>query len=483
MATWDQVFWNILHHGAPLSTPNAPFIPQNMFGFHFSPVVLLLLPFYALWPHVELLQIVQSLCFGFAGMALFYALKAAGAKEWEAWAGCALYWFNPFVLSAAIWDFHEIAFATLFIAIALWGLCAKRFAIMLSALILLLLTKEHYGLSVAGFGFLWGWRHRDWRRGALLIVSGIVTLTILLAWVIPTLHGGTHFMWTHSGTSDRYSWMSEPWPKPLHTLWHLWFENADDNIPGLINLLLLLMSGYVSVPGLLYVILLLTSGLLLPLAGLFYLAPAGADIFANLLSFNYVPRSIVAYHSAAIIPVVVIAAYQGYSWLTQKCVIRKSVLAGGTLIMIIPLFNLALLPFTFWELNHIQLSPDRTAIAHIHDLLPPGDISVQSNVGVFFSAREAIYPFPYGIKQSSAVILHLANPFSAPSWKYSDQPYGEPAFQYFPHLRTFMRQPGWYIAYWQPPWLVMKRGAARRDERTMRTDIMQHIDRLDTIPN
>jgi uncharacterized membrane protein len=53
---FDQLFWNILRHGTPITTATLPFTPQHWFGFHFSPLLFALVPFYSMWPHLETLQ-------------------------------------------------------------------------------------------------------------------------------------------------------------------------------------------------------------------------------------------------------------------------------------------------------------------------------------------------------------------------------------------------------------------------------------------
>ena len=451
---FSQFLWNAAHHTTPLFTMAPPKIYTNWLGFHFSPVLYLLLPFYAIWPHLELLQITQSLCFGFTGVILFHALQAAGAKAREAWIGSALFWFNPFVVSAAVWDFHEIAFATLFITIALWALCAKRFTAFILALILLLFTKEQYGLSVVGFGFLWGWRHREWKRAMAVMMCGITFMAALFGLIMPTL-GGNHSMMAHSGTVvDRYSWLGDPWPRKLQVLNFLLFERTHNS------------------PGIVYICVLLMSTLMLPLAAPFYLAPAGADLFANLLATNSMPRSMGAYHSAAMIPVMLLAAYQGYRVFEARSPLRKDLWQFAMMSMGV-MISLAgfIIPLCTWEISGIKLSYDRAIIEHIKTLLPEGAITAQNNIGPFFAQRPVIYFFPHHTQESAAVILYLVNPFTSSTQDKSNIVYGEPASSYFAHVFAIMQDPHWHIAYWQAPWLVMT-----RDDKVVSQDIRDDIE-------
>jgi len=453
----DQVLWNFIHHNTLVTTLYGT-TPQNWFGFHFSPVLLLLAPFYTLWPHLELLQLAQSACFAVTGLALFYALKAAGANNKEAWVGSILYWINPFVLSAAIWDFHEICFAAFFIGVALWALCAKRFTIMLFALTLLLLCKEHYGLSIAGFGLLWGVRYHEWKRACIVIGLGLAVLFLILFIIMPALHGGTHFMFVHDGGAmDRYSWMHTPWPERIATLYHLLCEQTRQNISGIA-----------------YIFSLLLSSLLLPLAAIFYIAPAGADLLANLLSSNASQRSILLYHSATIIPIFLVAAHQGYTKFGRN--IRKKLLwiSIACLSFITCTF---VLPLSFSIVNQtIQLSTEEDIHTHIRSLLSSNSVSAQTNIGMFFSQRTDLYPFPEGADKADAAILYLTSiPLSLSPLDKPETPYHISAQNYLLHVRTLLHNPDMHITYWQKPWLVIMRGKPEHNEDAIKGDILRYL--------
>jgi uncharacterized membrane protein len=460
IGVFNQIQWNLLHHGSMITTATVPFTAQHWLGYHFSPILLLLTPLYALWPVPELFQAVQSLLFAGTGMVLYYALQAAGAKPREAWAGSLLYWLNPYVLSAAIWDFHEIAFSIFLIALALWALCAQRFGAMLAALALLMLTKEHYGLSVAGFGFVWGIRYRDWKRGGALMAIGLAACVLVLAVIMPAFNGGVHPMMDASLNQNRYGWLANAGRNPLQALHNV-----------------LLGFGSNDIPGLLYLFGLLCGGLLLPLAAPLYLACGAGDILANLLSSSPFPRHMDAYHSAAIIPVVVIAAYHGYRRICETGWIRPERLHGALLALafVFPCLFIDY-PFTFWELSAPVLAADRQSIAQIERLLPPGRICAQINVGVFFSGRDFITPYPYGLDNAQAVVLRIANPYSPQSLGHFDNPYRGTMAQFAQSLRGLMQQPGWHITYWHAPWLVMERSPATQEESGIRREIVQQID-------
>lgn len=445
---FDQLLWNLQHSGAPVTTATLPFTSQHWLGFHFSPLLFALLPFYALWPHMELFQVVQSLCFGLAGIPLFFAITSLGASRVGAWAFTLLYWASPLVLSAAIWDFHEIAFSTLFIAMALHALCAKRFAYLLMSLFLLLLTKEHYGVTVTGFGFLWGWHHRDWKRGTLLMILGVAATYCVLKIIMPHFSGGAHPMFSDEGNViSRYGWLAAPWAEKFQRFFGLFFGDGTPQVTGLLHIFLLLLSG-----------------LLLPLLAPLYLAPAAADMLANLLSSNPMPRHIASYHAAACIPVIMLAAAQGYMLTVQKLPrIRKPLIAAAALLaLVMPVTGVTALPFSIWELSAISLKQDSRQ-NDVVVLLQDAPVSAQANIGMFFSQREAIYPFPHMLDRSNFVVLYLKHPFADVTRSNFNIPYGTDTDEFVKDVSTLLASNAWGIIYWDAPWLVLKRGATIND--------------------
>jgi uncharacterized membrane protein len=58
------------------------------------------------------------------------------------------------VVAGALFDFHEVAFAPLFVALALWALLSRNFMLYSVSIVLLLLVKEDMALVAAGMGLL-----------------------------------------------------------------------------------------------------------------------------------------------------------------------------------------------------------------------------------------------------------------------------------------------------------------------------------------
>jgi hypothetical protein len=228
--------------------------------------------------------------------------------------------------------------------------------------------------------------------------------------------------------------------------------------------------GVLAIQGVTYlVILVITTGGTAVLAPAF-LAPGLADLAANLLSINPMPKTFGAYHSVALVPLFVIAAAAGSVRLAKPSVpIRLGLLP--TLVLLY-MFLPASVPGSrnFWQITTLQLRP-APSIAEIRALLPPHvSVSAQANVGALFSQRLRLYRFPDRWDTADAVVLHIAMPFEPPTYHPFSNPY-EPREMdsVFSAMERVLADPAFGLRYWQDNWLVAVRGtqdtASRQEPR------------------
>jgi hypothetical protein len=366
-----------------------------------------------------------------------------------------LYLLNPFVVSAGVWDFHEKSFAVLAIALGYYAVVEKRRTTFVLSMLVLLLCREHYGVAVAGFGALWIVTHGYERHAVAATCIGVSTAALAILVIMPALHpAGAHpMLGGETGTQlDRYGWMALPASTVFATLAGLAAQGVT----------------YLAV-------LLVTTGGTALLAPAF-LIPGIADLAANLLSVNPMPRSLTAYHSMALVPVFVIAAAQGSLSLAKRGLPLRLAVAPALLLV----YQLAPAPIPGsrnpWQITTLQLRPD-PAIAEIRDRLTDMAVSAQANVGSFFSQRRHVYRFPAGLEGSDAVVLHLEFPFDPPRYAPFSNPYDPSEMpRVFQAMGTVINGPEFGLRYWENNWLVAVRGAEdtvdRNGPRTRLADLI-----------
>src|SRR5579885_3248350 len=90
-----QVLYNLTHGNGLTTTIAPPYVPQPWLAVHFSPILYLLAPLYALLPCAVTLLALHCFCIAAAAWPLFCALRLAGCSDTQACALAVLYLINP----------------------------------------------------------------------------------------------------------------------------------------------------------------------------------------------------------------------------------------------------------------------------------------------------------------------------------------------------------------------------------------------------
>lgn len=445
----DQAIWTFVHLGRPVHSLTFPDVPFNWLGLHFSPLVLLLLgPLYLLPASPFLLQGAQVALAVSAAVPVYLAGRRVDLSIRQAQAIALLMLLHPFTTNGATWDFHEVAFAMPLFGWGMYAIVARRFGVLCASGAALFLVKEHYGLAVAALGILWAIRNREPRRGLVLAAFGLAGLAVVVGILMPHLSpAGAHIM-TIAHESDRglerYGWLRLPIGVAIEV--------------GVRGILLDLRTWVF-----LGVILLSFWGLS-PRGGLFLLAGL-ADVAASLLTINPMPRSLFSYHPLPLAPVLAMSAAAGLARFAPEARPRQLGMAAVLSLTLAWVFFPAPLPGAAdpWELAHarqgLAVPPQPAAMARL--LNPEASVSVQSNIGYFFSRRAALYNFPARLADADAVALHLDYPFDSFATTVFGIPFdGE---RYVAGVRDVLADGAFHPAYHDDGWVLFLRGDASLD--------------------
>jgi uncharacterized membrane protein len=179
----------------------------SLLGDHFSPILAVLAPLYWIHSSPLMLLLAQAVLFALAIPPLWVFTRRAfggGPKAVAAaYLVCAAYAMSWPIASALAFNFHEVAFAPVLMAIVLERLQAGRLRTALIAAVVLLLVKEDMGLFLAGIGFYLAVTHPRLHRRQRLIGAGLVVIGVLYTWVasdviIPAMGGKANYYWGYS---------------------------------------------------------------------------------------------------------------------------------------------------------------------------------------------------------------------------------------------------------------------------------------------
>lgn len=193
LAIFSQAARSYAERGYPLADVKAP--DFNLFGDHFSPVVALFGPLWALAPSPVTLLVAQALLLGAStGVVLATAVRHLGRQGGVA-AGLA-YGLSFGLVEAADFDVHEVAFAAPLLALAGSAYLRRDWRASCLWAAPLLLVKEDQGATVAMIGVVLAMAGaRRW--GAGLAVLGAGTAVVVLLIVIPGVNeGGGYDYWS-----------------------------------------------------------------------------------------------------------------------------------------------------------------------------------------------------------------------------------------------------------------------------------------------
>lgn len=484
LGTFDQAVWGTLHGNFFLNTHNIFNVPINYFGIHFRPILLIFLPFYALSPKPEWMILSQSLALSLTAWPIYLLAKQVIKSETIAFFWGLIYLINPFVMSVPPWIFRPISLAVPFIALAFLAVEKSNFRLLMLSCFLIVLCKEHFGIMVMGFGFLWGIRNKEWKQGISLVSFGAIYTILILGVIMPSLSPtGEHVMLSKGlGQVSRYSWLGSSLKEVFHTL--------------LFHPIFVIKTAMLDMGGGKYLLLLLIFLCGFPLVAPEFILPALADLSANMLSANPMPRSIIAYHSVCLVPIIIVAAVYGLKrisrW-TKKFSAKEwssflliSSLVGGYYFFPLPL----LCTRNYWKPAHLINLPDPFIVKIRSVIGEEASVSAQANVGSHFTQRREIYRFPNQVGKVDVIILRLESPTkninnlpvqiknnrkdiigSLDSHLQMDRT------EYIAAIEHLLHGNKYDVLLWKDPWLVMNRSKQNKDPKQVR-EIEQKLNQL-----
>ena len=186
---FSQMFSSMKETGLPLTTLERDGLLSH-FCVHVSPIWYLLLPFYALVPRPETLEILQAVVLASAVIPLWKLGKHHGLSAPARFFLCAALLFYPALTGGTNYDIHENCFLTPLLLWLFYGLDQRRTKITVLAAALTLLVKEDAAVYVAVIG-LWEMlrslvREKDrygLRLGAGLFLGALLWFLGVTAWL------------------------------------------------------------------------------------------------------------------------------------------------------------------------------------------------------------------------------------------------------------------------------------------------------------
>lgn len=192
---FNQVFWNNLHgrwfesslsstESSLVMQGDVPDVAYRRLGQHFTPALLLWLPFYAVFPSPAGLSVLQVTLVTIAGFVLYALARHYHPPQLSAWITASFYGATA-VISPTVANFHDICQIPLYIFGLLLALEKRIWWLVGLFTILTLAVREDSGVILFGLGFYFIVSRRFPRFGTALCSLSLAYMLLLTNVVMP----------------------------------------------------------------------------------------------------------------------------------------------------------------------------------------------------------------------------------------------------------------------------------------------------------
>ena len=162
----------------------------NLFGIHFSPILLVIFPFYLLYTAPPTLLVIQTFALALGALPLYLlALKKLKSEKW-ALVLAILYLLNPALQGVNWYDFHPEAFLPMLLLFSIYFFETKKTKLYLASVILTLFCIEFAALLLVFLAVYFILSLKPWKRDQLDVSKlkfAAVTILLSFVWLIVSI--------------------------------------------------------------------------------------------------------------------------------------------------------------------------------------------------------------------------------------------------------------------------------------------------------
>jgi len=182
LGIFNQAFWSTVH-GRFFYYTVEPWLGECFFSAHFSPILVLLVPFYAVYPSPETLLVLQSFIIALGAVPVYYLARDELGENFGL-LFAVLYLTYPALIGANLFDFHVEAFAPVTILFTIYFLKKRNPKLFALSLILALMSLEYVGfmtILIALYAFTVEIKAKAQLKKIIPYV--IFTICLSIAWI------------------------------------------------------------------------------------------------------------------------------------------------------------------------------------------------------------------------------------------------------------------------------------------------------------
>ena len=281
---------------------------------HVPLILVLFLPFYALFQSPLFLLVLQTVFIGATGLSLWFVASRELRDGLVALFVLAVYLLYPALGYINLFHFHAIALAPLFLVWAYYFFEKGSYRPFITMLALGLLCREDVSFIVIAFGFLALFRRRELKWSAAPLLMGLAWGLFCFLYLIPRFRSGQEYLYLQ------------------------FYGDFGNSLPNIIKGIVLRPVHAASVVlqprKLAYLFQLLGPLIFLPLFSPLVLFPCLPNLFLFLLSSNPNAASIYYQYNSFLIPFIFLAAIYSLK-LLGRSIKRRGVIRGAAALMLL----------------------------------------------------------------------------------------------------------------------------------------------------
>jgi uncharacterized membrane protein len=166
MALFDQGIWLLSRFHAPFVTV----MGRDLFGDHTAFILLLVVPLYWVFPHAQLLLVLQSCLLASAAIPIYLLARKRLDSTLLATALAATYLLNPALQNGNLEQFHPEAFLVLGVTLALYAAVEWHPKLLIASVVACMLVKQDTGFLIIPLTLWVAWR-RNLRLGLAMAAA------------------------------------------------------------------------------------------------------------------------------------------------------------------------------------------------------------------------------------------------------------------------------------------------------------------------
>jgi len=384
-------------------------LPESYLGNHFSPGLLLFLPFYALFRSPESLLILQALYLGLSAWPAYRIARRRFSRSASLmFAGILL--LSPALWSAGMYDFHHETICVPLLLLAWYLVERGRVGLACVTVLLVATMKEHLPLVGMLFGLYVAWVTPQKKSGFAFAASMGLLFVLVIAVFMPAFNNGQ----SHAYFERRFPHLGAGAGEALITLL---------TQPGVV------LAHMTTTRHRYYYYALLAPFSYLPLLAPTPLLMAASTIFINTQSTLPISYDIGFYHADSILPFLFIAMVQGadrFRRLFRRVTGKLDRLPGGPGLVLVGMalfghatIESAFLPGIISPLSpkaireDYRVTPHHARIRTVQIWIDPTkSLCVQANLACFFTRVPDLSPFPMGAAKAQQILIDLTQPYA-----------------------------------------------------------------------